>query len=180
MGMPILPGMGSGKKEKKVKQGIHQSLYVLSMFFGGIAFFCAAFLMAFFITGIFKWNETGDATFLAGMTILWGIPFIVLLSIALLVRRLRFRYYYIVRPYNEVNPSSPFPYPITQSERSYMTEFGTYVEDPSQCRLCGKHPINKRYHLYKVHKLEKDSKTEDHYRTCGCDRCLRWISHNEG
>jgi hypothetical protein len=48
--------------------------------------------------------------------------------------------------------------------------FAGIKKDPSQCILCNKHPVSKKYHLRHVHNLRK-VKVEEYFRNCGCNVC---------
>ena len=98
---------------------------------------------------------------------------VIFTVVVLLEARLRLRlrdHYWTVKPYSRYHP---FQYPYSNVPVSYDIGKWRYSQEPSQCKLCGKHPMNKKYHVYRVHKLA-DSNTDykEYFVTCGCDRCI--------
>lgn len=49
---------------------------------------------------------------------------------------------------------------------------------PTKCRLCGRHPVSKKYHLKKIHGI-KDGTIGEYYENCGCKYCVSPI-HMQG
>lgn len=169
MGVPIFPAA----KPKKVRQGTHQILYNLQWtFFFLVILPFVLFLIA--VASISHALETGNWSSYFAFLAVTGVPSAVLISLILLMRYLRRIYYYNVQPYR-----GPFPHPITNKRQCYLGDYESDIEDPSKCRLCGRHPTNKKYHIRKVHKIGKDSQIEEYFLTCGCDRCLRFQQFSE-
>lgn len=59
-------------------------------------------------------------------------------------------FYYRVKPFRGEHHSD-----FANRKRTFLLkqDFLQYTEDPSQCKLCKKHPVNKKYHLPKVHEI---------------------------
>ena len=45
---------------------------------------------------------------------------------------------------------------------------------PSMCKICGRHPTSKKYHIRKIHLLKAGAITS-YFENCGCKYCLKPI-----
>ena len=51
---------------------------------------------------------------------------------------------------------------------------GYHPPSPNKCRICGRHPVSRNYHTSKIHKLSKDTSSQN-YENCGCKYCVKPI-----
>lgn len=105
----------------------------------------------------------------------------ILVSLIFLMHRLGKVYYYNIRPYQDPYQNSSFPFPFTNKRRYFTHDGYDYKEDPSKCILCARHPINKKYHLFEVHELDRSNcKIDEYFVTCDCNKCLHIKKHFDG
>jgi hypothetical protein len=85
---------------------------------------------------------------------------------------LRRVYYYTVQQADQLLGIGVFPHQITHTHQVYYDESGgEYIENPSKCKICERHPIDKKYHITKLHNLGIDD-VDEYFFTCECNICL--------
>lgn len=49
---------------------------------------------------------------------------------------------------------------------------GYAAPTPNKCIICGRHPISRKYHIRKIHRI-KDGMVQQYFENCGCIRCVK-------
>ncbi len=159
MGSPSdASGYTSDKHEKIIPSFIDKGKTVSLL----IAFFFGLFSLPYAINRTESTNI--ELVFYIGMVGVAGLASLLLLFY------LRRPYYLKIKPFQ-----GSFPQPFANEKRKFRTGDYEYYENPSKCKLCERHPVNKKYHLFNVHNMNKSVKVSDYFITCGCDKCLRMI-----